>query len=229
MRRGAFRCFATSPEGHLAGVYAVKDVTLYAGSRLTAGGDAVCGALYLRMCVASCWAKIFGVPLGLAWRKFRSSRPSGTQYLRMCVVNAVGNIQGASRWAAKAHSQEWLCHVPSTSCWAKVFGVPLGLAWGKFRLSRTPGLIVPAYVRCGRSEEPQGACTWAEKAHSQEWLCHGQALEGADQGCGLRASMNAKMVMRRASAASRPSRITVAMVSGSGVAKQPQLICMPAA
>ncbi len=51
MRRGAFRCFATSPEGHLAGVYAVKDVTLYAGSRLTAGGDAVCGALYLRMCV----------------------------------------------------------------------------------------------------------------------------------------------------------------------------------
>ena len=177
----------------------------------------------------SCWAKIFGVPLGLAWRKFRSSRPSGTQYLRMCVVNAVGNIQGASRWAAKAHSQEWLCHVPSTSCWAKVFGVPLGLAWGKFRLSRTPGLIVPAYVRCGRSEEPQGACTWAEKAHSQEWLCHGQALEGADQGCGLRASMNAKMVMRRASAASRPSRITVAMVSGSGVAKQPQLICMPAA
>ena len=88
----------------------------------------------------SCWAKIFGVPLGLAWRKFRSSRPSGTQYLRMCVVNAVGNIQGASRWAAKAHSQEWLCHVPSTSCWAKVFGVPLGLAWGKFRLSRTPGL-----------------------------------------------------------------------------------------
>ncbi len=87
----------------------------------------------------SCWAKVFGVPLGLAWRKFRSSRPSGTQYLRMCVVNAVGNIQGASRWAAKAHSQEWLCHVPSTSCWAKVFGVPLGLAWGKFRSSRPSG------------------------------------------------------------------------------------------
>src|SRR6266849_11010467 len=39
----------------------------------------------------------------------------------------------------KTHSQEWLCHVPSTSCWAKVFGVPLGLAWRKFRLSPTSG------------------------------------------------------------------------------------------
>src|SRR5712692_1310518 len=42
----------------------------------------------------SCWAKVFGVPLGLAWRKFRSSRSSGTQYLRMCVVDAVGNSRG---------------------------------------------------------------------------------------------------------------------------------------
>src|SRR6266851_7169119 len=56
----------------------------------------------------------------------------------------------------KTHSQEWLCHVPSTSCWAKVFGVPLGLACRKFRLSRTSGLIVPAYARCGRGEEHSG-------------------------------------------------------------------------
>jgi len=42
MGRGA--CwFAAGPEGHLAAVYA--------GSRLTAGGDGVCRALYLRMCV----------------------------------------------------------------------------------------------------------------------------------------------------------------------------------
>src|SRR6266851_2282079 len=46
-------------------------------------------------------AKIFGVPLGLAWRKFRLSCSSGTQYLRMCVVEAVGNNQGASTRAEK--------------------------------------------------------------------------------------------------------------------------------
>src|SRR5712692_5510167 len=28
----------------------------------------------------------------------------------VCALDAVRNIQGASRWAAKAHSQEWLCH-----------------------------------------------------------------------------------------------------------------------
>src|SRR5260370_23004934 len=107
-----------------------------AGSRLTAGGDAVCRALYLRMCVgrgeehsggfqvggkgaqpgmavprnsgklsiaspSRARESAFVVPPGLAWRKFRSSRPSGTQYLRMCVVNAVGNIQGASTRAEK--------------------------------------------------------------------------------------------------------------------------------
>jgi len=129
----------------------------------------------------------------------------------------------------KTHSQEWLCHVPSTSCWAKVFGVPLGLVWGKFRLSRAWGTHCTCVCALDAVRNIQGASRWAEKAHSQEWLCHGQALEGGDQGWGLRASMNARTVMRRASAASRPSRITVAMVSGSGVAKQPQLICMPAA
>src|SRR5258708_10381124 len=92
-----------------------------AGSRLTAGGDGVCRALYLRMCV------------GRGEEHSRGFHPGG-----------------------KTHSQEWLCHVPSTSYWAKGFGVPLGLAWGKFRLSRTSGLIVPAYARCGRGEEHSG-------------------------------------------------------------------------
>src|SRR5713101_1696977 len=46
-----------------------------AGSRLTAGGEAVCGALYLRMCVGR-----------------------GEEHSRGFQV------------AAKAHSQEWLCH-----------------------------------------------------------------------------------------------------------------------
>ncbi len=143
-----------------------------AGSRLTAGGDAVGRALYLRMCVGrgeehsrgfqvggkgaqpgmavprnpgkssiaspsraresafavppglailcvgivpstSYWAKVFGVPLGLAWRKFRSSRPSGTQYLRMCVVNAVGNIQGASTRAEKRTARNGCATYPA--------------------------------------------------------------------------------------------------------------------
>src|SRR5260370_25094305 len=85
------------------------------------------------------------------------------------------------------------------------------------------------YVRCGGSGEHSRGFHPGGKTHSQEWLCHGQALEGGDQGWGLRASMKAKTVMSRASAASRPSRITVAMVSGSGVAQRPQVICLPAA
>jgi len=56
-----------------------------------------------------------------------------------------------------------------------------------------------------------------------------QAFSGADQGCGRRASRKAKMVMSSARATSAPSRMTVLMVSGSGVAKQPQLICKPRA
>src|SRR5258708_27523712 len=44
MGRGACR-FAAGPEGHLAVVYSVKNVTLYAGSGLTAGGDAGCREL----------------------------------------------------------------------------------------------------------------------------------------------------------------------------------------
>ncbi len=112
----------------------------------------------------------------------------------VCALDAVRNIQGASRWAAKAHSQEWLCHgtpenrpwfsfpcagislrrpsgtqirwvgiVPSTSCWAKVFGVPLGLAWRKFRSSRNSGT---QYLRMCVVEAVgniQGASTRAEK------------------------------------------------------------------
>jgi hypothetical protein len=143
-----------------------------AGSRLTAGGDAVCRALYLRMCVGrgeehsrgfqvggkgaqpgmavprnsgkssiaspsraresafavppglailcvgivpstSSWAKVFGVPLGLAWGKFRLSRSSGTQYLRMCVVEAVGNIQGASTRAEKRTARNGCATYPA--------------------------------------------------------------------------------------------------------------------
>src|SRR6266852_723728 len=169
-----------------------------AGSRLTAGGDGVCRALYLRMCVGrgeehsrgfqvggkgaqpgmavprnsgklsiaspsraresafavppglailcvgivpstSCWAKVFGVPLGLAWRKFRSSRTSGTQYLRMCVVEAVGNIQGASTRAEQRTAMKGCATYPALRCWAKDFGVPVGLACRKFRSSRTSG------------------------------------------------------------------------------------------
>ena len=177
----------------------------------------------------SYWAKVFGVPLGLAWGKFRLSRTSGLIVPAYARCGRGEEHSGGFHPGGKTHSQEWLCHVPSTSCWAKVFGVPLGLVWGKFRLSRAWGTHCTCVCALDAVRNIQGASRWAEKAHSQEWLCHGQALEGGDQGWGLRASMNAKMVVRRASAASRPSRITVAMVSGSGVAKQPQLICMPAA
>src|SRR5258708_37534155 len=57
--------------------------------------------------------QVFGVPLGLAWRKFRSSRTSGTQYLRMCVVNAVGNIQGASTRAEKRTARNGCATYPA--------------------------------------------------------------------------------------------------------------------
>src|SRR5712691_769909 len=112
----------------------------------------------------------------------------------VCALDAVRNIQGASRWAAKAHSQEWLCHgtpenrpslllpvgvnqpspslrdsilcvgiVPSTSCWAKVFGVPLGLAWRKFRLSRSSGTQYLRMCVVNAVGNIQGASTRAEK------------------------------------------------------------------
>src|SRR5712692_3831298 len=61
----------------------------------------------------SCWAKVFGVPLGLAWRKFRSSRSSGTQYLRMCVVDAVGNSRGASTRAEKRTARNGCATYPA--------------------------------------------------------------------------------------------------------------------
>ena len=112
----------------------------------------------------SCWAKVFGVPLGLAWRKFRLSRTSGTPlYLRMCVVEAVRNISRGFHPGGKTHSQEWLCHVPSTSYWAKVFGVPLGLAWRKFRSSRTSETQYLRMCVVNAVGNIQGASTRAEK------------------------------------------------------------------
>src|SRR5260370_31950091 len=81
----------------------------------------------------------------------------------VCALDAVRNIQGASRWAAKTHSQEWLCHVPSTSCWAKVFGVPLGLAWRKFRLSRSSETQYLRMCVVNAVGNIQGASTRAEK------------------------------------------------------------------
>ncbi len=53
-----------------------------------------------------------------------------------------------------------------------------------------------------------------------------QELAEAVQGCGFRASRNTRIVIATASAAIAASRRTVNPVSGSGVAKHPQLIFM---
>jgi hypothetical protein len=66
-------------------------------------------------------------------------------------------------------------------------------------------------------------------SYEQENEERDQAFCGAVQGCGLRASRKARVVIASASAASRPSRKTVILVKGSGLAKHPQLICKPAA
>jgi hypothetical protein len=66
-------------------------------------------------------------------------------------------------------------------------------------------------------------------SHEQKDEERDQAFCGAIQGCGLRASMKARVVIASASAASNPSRKTVILVKGSGLAKHPQLICNPAA
>src|SRR5713101_2041022 len=106
----------------------------------------------------------------------------------VCALDAVRNIQGASRWAAKAHSQEWLCHGTPENCpwlllpvrgnqpspslrdsrsfvWALYPALRAGLKssaslWDLRGANSgsvvPPGLIVPAYARCGRGEEHSG-------------------------------------------------------------------------
>src|SRR5713226_10240563 len=39
------------------------------------------------------------------------------------LLDAVRNIQGASRWAAKAHSQEWLCPRSGVGGWGPGMGL----------------------------------------------------------------------------------------------------------
>src|SRR5216684_235058 len=106
-----------------------------AGSRLTAGGDGVCRALYLRMCVGRGEEHSRGFQVG-----GKGAQPG----------MAVPRNSGKSSIASPSHAREsafavppgldaCVGVVPSTSSWAKVFGVPLGLAWRKFRLSRTSG------------------------------------------------------------------------------------------
>src|SRR5215467_35837 len=62
--------------------------------------------------------------------------------------------------------------------------------------------------------------------HKKNLLGYAYDTSGADQGWGLRASRNAKMVISSARATKAVSRRTVLRVNGSGVAKQPQLMSM---